>query len=179
VVGDEHTYGKGTFQTFTLDAASGGKINPKGEFKVTRGKYYTVSGKSPQLQGVQADIVVPGPFSAMDIGEKKSKYALENDSITENFQDDLSDIPPLQRDQLSWLYRFNLQPCLKTYTQFLSQLRLNSQARLEKDKFYQRFLKALDGEKDVSVESLEIYAQADLQYREAIHIMEDLIVLSK
>ena len=47
VVGDPHTYGKGTFQTFTLESANYGKVNPKGEFKVTRGRYYTVSGKSP------------------------------------------------------------------------------------------------------------------------------------
>src|SRR6185503_13004300 len=33
IVGDEHTFGKGSFQTFTLDSGSGGKVNPKGEFK--------------------------------------------------------------------------------------------------------------------------------------------------
>ncbi len=61
IVGEE-TYGKGTFQTFTLEASNYGRVNPKGEYKVTRGRYYTVSGKSPQLVGVPADIVVPGFF---------------------------------------------------------------------------------------------------------------------
>jgi hypothetical protein len=116
IVGDENSYGKGTFQTFTLDAASNGRVNPKGEYKVTRGRYYTVSGKSPQLVGVSSDVVVPGPYSALEIGEKYTKYPLENDSIPENFQDDLSDIPPKQRDQISWLYRYNLQPKLKIYS---------------------------------------------------------------
>ena len=51
------------FQTFTLDASNNGRVNPKGEFKVTRGKYYTVSGKSPQLLGVKPDIIVPGIYS--------------------------------------------------------------------------------------------------------------------
>ena len=46
VVGDPETFGKGTFQTFTLESAHFGKVNPKGEYKVTRGRYYTVSGKS-------------------------------------------------------------------------------------------------------------------------------------
>ena len=53
IVGDDHTFGKGTFQTFTLDPINNPKVNPQGEYKVTRGRYYTVSGKSPQLVGVQ------------------------------------------------------------------------------------------------------------------------------
>ncbi|MBI3508960.1 MAG: PDZ domain-containing protein, partial [Chlamydiia bacterium] len=52
VLGDDHTFGKGTFQTFTLDPILSPKVNPMGEYKVTRGKYYTVSGKTPQLVGV-------------------------------------------------------------------------------------------------------------------------------
>ncbi|NGX62986.1 MAG: Tail-specific protease, partial [Candidatus Anoxychlamydiales bacterium] len=39
VVGEE-TFGKGSFQTFSLDASKN-VINPTGEFKVTRGRYYT------------------------------------------------------------------------------------------------------------------------------------------
>ena len=52
IVGDEHSYGKGTFQSFTLNPSQKSKVNPKGEYKVTKGRYYTVSGKSPQLTGV-------------------------------------------------------------------------------------------------------------------------------
>ena len=48
VVGDAHTFGKGSFQTFTLSSNDPHAINPEGEFKVTRGRYYTVSGKTPQ-----------------------------------------------------------------------------------------------------------------------------------
>ena len=77
VVGDDFTFGKGTYQTFTLDSSRQGFANPEGEYKVTVGKYYTVSGKSPQLKGVAADIVVPGVFSKMDVGERFSKFPLE------------------------------------------------------------------------------------------------------
>lgn len=179
IVGDVQTYGKGTFQTFSLDSDNSGKVNPKGEFKVTRGRYYTVSGKSPQLVGVRPDIVVPGPASTLEIGEKEAKYPLENDSIAENFRDDLSDIPEFQREQVSWLYRFNLQPRLKTYTRHLTALQKNSEERLKGDSFYQHFMEELSKKEDeeVSQEKLELYFTADLQLKEALNITKDLIVL--
>lgn len=179
VVGDSHTYGKGTFQTFSLDASNNGKVNPKGEFKVTRGRYYTVSGKSPQLRGVIPDIVVPGPLSKAEIGEELAKYPLDNDAIAENFADDLEDIPINQRDQIRWLYRFNLQPCLKIYTQLLPTLRQNSADRLEHDKFYQHFLSLVEGDTDIPHESTELLVKSDPQLHETINIMKDLIVLLK
>lgn len=178
VVGDEHTYGKGTFQTFTLDAANNGKVNPKGEFKVTRGRYYTVSGKSPQLVGVKPDIVVPGFYSSMEIGEMHAKYPLENDAIPENYHDDLADIPVVQRDQISWLYRFNLQPKLKTYTRHLPRLKKNSEARISQNKLYQSFLALLD-EEVIAPEKVDLYTEGDPQLKEAVNIMQDLIVLLK
>ncbi|MCH9703235.1 MAG: S41 family peptidase, partial [Chlamydiae bacterium] len=176
VVGDEHSYGKGTFQTFTLDAASNGRVNPKGEYKVTRGRYYTVSGRSPQLVGVASDVVVPGPFSALEIGEKYTKYPLENDSISENFDDDLSDIPARQRDQISWLYRYNLQPRLKSYTRFLPKLQENSKRRIEENKFYQSFLEILE-HNEPSSDKIELFSKGDPQLHEALNITKDLILL--
>lgn len=176
VVGDDHTYGKGTFQTFTLDGIDAGKINPKGEFKVTRGKYYTVSGKSPQLVGVVPDILVPGIFSTMEIGEKYAKFPLENDAITENYQDDLSDIPVVQREQISWLYRFNLQPRLKNYTRFLPILKKNAEARIAEDYLYQKFLADLN-ESELETSQVELYSKNDVQLKETVNIMKDLILL--
>ncbi|MBM3192290.1 MAG: S41 family peptidase, partial [Chlamydiae bacterium] len=126
VVGDETTFGKGTFQTFTLEAAHYGKVNPKGEYKVTRGRYYTVSGKSPQLVGVQSDIVIPGILSNMDIGEKFSKFPLGTDQIEPGFHDDLSDISPLLRTQIKRLYKSSHQDKIDLYRSYLTQLRHNS-----------------------------------------------------
>jgi len=178
LVGDEHTYGKGTFQTFTLDSSNAGKVNPKGEFKVTRGKYYTVSGKSPQLIGVTPDIIVPGFYSTADIGERHAKNPLENDSINENFNDDLSDVPPMKRDQISWLYRFNLQPKLKNFTRHLATLQKNSKSRVENEQYYQSFLSLLN-ENEVKQELAEVYTKMDPQLHETINIMKDLILLMK
>lgn len=174
IVGDDRTFGKGTFQTFTLNNDQSGAVNPQGEYKVTRGRYYTVSGKSPQLCGVQTDIVVPGVYSATDVGEKFSHYPLDNDSIPENFNDDLADIPRSQREKVRRLYRFDLQPRLTLYTRYLDSLRKNSAYRIEKNKDYQIFLHELTKK---SVDETEDFGQNDLQLLEGYNLMKDLIVL--
>lgn len=176
VIGDDHTYGKGSFQTFTLDPVSNPKVNPQGEYKVTRGRYYTVSGKSPQLTGVQSDIVVPGMLSYLDIGEKFAKYPLPNDSIDPHFEDDLSDISPLHRLQLGPMYRYNLQTKLTTWPAFLDILRANSTLRMQANKNYQNFLTELQ-KKNFDSDPIDLFGQSDLQLIESFNIMKDLIFL--
>lgn len=174
IIGDDHTFGKGSYQTFTLN--TNGTINQKGEYKVTRGRYYTVSGKTPQLIGVQSDIVVPGLLSDSDIGEKHSKYPLENDQISPNFDDDLSDIPFTQREKIRLLYKFNLQPRLTTYVPFLEKLRENSKERIQSNKNYQKFLKEVKQHEDVE-ETEEQTGKEDYQLDEGFNVMKDLLVL--
>jgi len=176
VVGDKETYGKGTFQTFTLESAGYGKVNPKGEYKVTRGRYYTVSGKSPQLIGVQADIVVPGILSELEVGEKFAKFPVESDQIAPSFDDDLSDIPSHHRAEIAKLYKFNLQPVLTQYTPYREPLLKNSKERIEKNKNYQNFLKEIAKKEAFSDDSLA-YGQVDLQLDETLSIMKDLIYM--
>lgn len=177
IIGDDHSYGKGSFQTFTLNSGKQSSIDPHGEYKVTRGRYYTVSGKSPQLIGVTSDIVVPGPLSESEIGEKFAKYPLETESISPNFEDDLADIPVSQRDKVASLYRFNLQPRLKIYNPYLETLKNNSQVRLQNNKNYQSFLKELKKkDKEIEEEDDEHFGQNDLQLNEAYNIMKDLIM---
>lgn len=178
IVGDDHTYGKGSFQTFTLNGEKMTDINPKGEFKVTRGRYYTVSGKTPQLTGVESDIIIPGVLSFSDIGEKHGKYPLENDKIKSNYEDDLADIPYWQRDRIRLLYKFDLQKPLKTYTPYLEQLKKNSDHRLTHDKNYQNFLKEIQKKSDeIDPENPEQFGQNDLQLQESYNLMKDLIFL--
>ncbi len=175
VIGDEKTFGKGSFQTFTLDPSQpNSKINPQGEYKVTRGLYYTVSGKSPQQKGVIADIVVPGILSQQKIGEDSLKYPLENDSIKPAFDDDLSDIPPAFRPKIESLYKNNMQSVVTTYTNFLEPLKENSKNRLEKNKTYQLFLKELKN-KNFDAPVIEVFIGSDLQLIEAYNILKDLI----
>jgi carboxyl-terminal processing protease len=175
VIGDDHTYGKGTFQTFTLNTSKENTVNPQGEYKVTRGRYYTVSGKSPQLTGVLSDIIVPGPLSETEIGEKFAKYPLENDLITPNFDDDLLDVPFYQRDKVRQLYKFNLQPKLNLYGNFVAPLKKNSEERLKNNKNYQNLLKEIKKKDLVDEEDPEQFGQSDLQLNETYNIMKDLI----
>jgi len=176
VVGDEHTFGKGSFQTFTLDPINNPKINPQGEYKVTRGRYYTVSGKSPQLHGVRSDIVVPGLLSKVDIGEKFAKFPLEGDEIESHFDDDLTDLSAFQRLQLGASYRHHLQPRLSTYAPYLETLKKNSKLRLEANKSYQTTLAEIE-KNNFDSPQVDFFGQSDLQYQEALHIVKDLIYL--
>lgn len=176
VIGDAQTFGKGSFQTFTLDAVGNPKVNPQGEYKVTRGRYYTVSGKSPQLVGVQSDIVVPGILSELDIGEKFAKFPLENDQIEPHFEDDLSDVSPFQRLQLGPMYRYNLQTQLTTYLPFMDTLKKNSHHRIGANKNYQNFLQEI-GKKNFDADSVDLFNQTDPQLAESVNAMKDLIFL--
>lgn len=180
VVGDDHSYGKGSFQTFTLNGSKYGRVNPTGEYKVTRGSYYTVSGKTPQLIGVQSDVVIPGPYSQLDIGEKYLKYPLVNDQIDPSFDDDMLDVPEMQREALLALYRFDLQPKLDVYTKRIPQLKKNSEIRINQNKTYQALLgelkkKAIETEEDPT----DKIGKNDLQLDEAYNAMKDLIILSQ
>jgi carboxyl-terminal processing protease len=177
VVGDEHTFGKGSFQTFTYDTSGQGNVNPKGEFKVTRGRYYTVSGKSPQLVGVKPDIIVPGSYSEMEIGEQYTKYPLDTDQIPPNFDDNLSDIEPRQRAKIDWLYKLNLQTKLTTYTKHIENLRQNSSLRMTQNRFYQKVLTELKKKEESNMDFLQTAHEADMQLQESINILQDLIVL--
>lgn len=174
VVGDDQTFGKGSFQTFTLDTQNHDNVNQKGEYKVTRGRYYTVSGKSPQLNGVKADIEIPGIFSEIDIGEKFGKYPLKSDQISANFKDDLSDIPLIYRLPASKFYNYKPQQILDDYTKYLSVLKQNSHTRLKNNKQYQDFLTEIKN-KNFKGSAVELFSKNDLQLIEAVNILKDLI----
>lgn len=179
IVGDDHTYGKGSFQTFTLNHSPGTKVNPQGEYKVTRGRYYTVSGQTPQLTGIESDVTVPGPLTVLDIGEKYTKYPLENDTIPANFEDTLNDIPIVQRDRVRKLYHFDLQPKLDIYGPYVQKLRTNSEYRVENNKNYQSFLREINKKNVVEGEDEEQFGQNDLQLQEGFNVMKDLILLTQ
>ncbi|GAA3901125.1 carboxy terminal-processing peptidase [Halomonas cibimaris] len=67
------TFGKGTVQT--LDELS------HGELKLTRAKFYRISGKSTQNRGVTPDITFPSLIDPERIGESSLDNALKWDSV--------------------------------------------------------------------------------------------------
>lgn len=183
VVGDEQTYGKGTIQSQTVTDNKGGSF-----FKVTVGKYYTVSGKTPQINGVKADIVVPGPYSNVHLGEEYLDHTLTNkDEITPAFADPLKDIDPSLRPWYLRYYMPTLQKKSQTWREELAQLQKNSKQRLTSNKNYQAFLnlinhKSAEPLKQEMSEQEEPgrkdFGSNDLQLAETYNIIKDMVYLA-
>lgn len=163
VVGDEHTYGKGTIQSQTVTDHS---TTPY--FKVTIGKYYTVSGKTPQKSGVKADIVVPSHYIHEEIGEEYLDNALASDRIASLYDDKLQDIDPNLKGWYLHYYMPTLQKKQLSWINMLPMLKKNSQQRLTTS-----FLSLSSKQKDPSDKP------PDPQLSEAINILKDMITLDK
>jgi carboxyl-terminal processing protease len=177
IVGDDHSFGKGSFQTFTLTSANVNSVDPQGEYKVTRGLYYTVSGKTPQLNGVQSDVHVASGLEYLEIGEMYAKYPLENDSIEPAFKDTLADVPYFQREKIRKLYGQDHQEVETTQTQYIAELTANSKVRQEQNKPYKAFLEAIKSNDEAELEDMDKPdKRADFQLYESMNVMKDLII---
>ncbi len=183
VVGDEQTYGKGTIQSQTVTDNKGSSF-----FKVTVGKYYTVSGKTPQINGVKADIVVPGPYSNVHLGEEYLDHTLSNkDQITPAFADPLKDIDPSLRPWYLRYYMPTLQKKNQTWKDELAQLQKNSKQRLASNKNYQAFLNLINHKSaeplkkdpdDQEESGKKDFGTTDLQLAETYNIIKDMVYLA-
>jgi carboxyl-terminal processing protease len=175
VVGDVQTYGKGTIQSQTVTADQ----NTPSYFKVTVGTYYTVSGKTPQKQGVKADIVVPGEFSLDYIGEQYDDEAPDPDTIVAVYTDPLADVPANLKPWFQRYYVPTLQKRQQGLQALLPALRKQSFYRLHHSPEYKKFMTML-----VQPEATVVLPKADvadwhaLQHREAINIVKDMIALN-
>lgn len=185
IVGDEQTYGKGSIQSQTVTSDSG-----VSSFKVTVGKYYTVSGQTPQIRGVKADIVVPSQYFNEQIGEEYLDYPLTQDKISPEYSDDLQDIETSLRPWYLKHYTPSIQHKKTIYKEMLPTLKKNSEYRIAHNKNYQAFLKKSKGEpndaEDSSTDADEFmpvngskknYGEGDLQLIEATNIVKDVIQL--
>ncbi len=83
IVGAAGTYGKGTVQRFfDLDNATAMEsVKPLGEMKLTVQKFYRISGKTTQLDGVTPDIVLPDSYNLMELGERENDFPLQSNII--------------------------------------------------------------------------------------------------
>lgn len=177
IVGDDRSFGKGSFQLFTLSADGMTPPNPRGEYKVTRGRYYTVSGKTPQLVGVHSDIVIPGELCFAQIGEVYSKFPLSSDLISSHFEDTFDDVPFFQRPVLRKLYSFARQEKTDRWTRVIPQLKTRSEERLARNTVYQKFIAQTKANPDLPSGD-EPQNGADLQLEEAWNILRDLVAVS-
>ncbi len=83
VIGSKQTYGKGTVQNvYDLNNLIKNSTNgDMGALKFTTQKFYRINGGSTQLEGVKSDVVVPGRYSYIDIGERDQDNPLPWDKI--------------------------------------------------------------------------------------------------
>lgn len=166
IVGDPQTYGKGTIQTQTVTDKEVGSY-----FKVTVGTYYTVSGKTPQLKGVLADVVVPGPYAYVRLGEEYLDHTVHDRlTIPPDYQDDLADVAPRERPWYLHYYLPTLQAPTQKWRRHLPFLQQQSAQRIAKNRAYGEFLDHLRNGESAPYQ--------DFQKEEAIYIVEDMIQAS-
>ncbi len=75
IVGDDHTFGKGTVQSMVP------LTGDLGALKVTTALFFRPGGKSTQHAGVSADVEIPSVFATDEFGEKYQDYSLPSQSI--------------------------------------------------------------------------------------------------
>jgi carboxyl-terminal processing protease len=178
VVGDERTFGKGSIQLQTVTDKDSTYF-----FKVTIGKYYTVSGKTTQINGVQADIVVPSEYSPYKLGEKYLEYPLSNDSLRPAFVDNLSDIDKSLKIKFQKYYLPYQQKKVNSWQNYLPVLRKNSYYRQAHNKDMQSFVDRINSirsnisNKQKNNVQKKNYGCEDLQMQEAVNIIRDMCIL--
>ncbi|MDP1835079.1 MAG: S41 family peptidase [Chlamydiales bacterium] len=172
VVGDEHTYGKGTIQAQTVTEG-----NTNTYFKVTVGKYYTVSGNTTQIRGVRADVLLPGEYSEMQIGESYLETSIGNDVIQAAYTDSLQDVEPRARMWYTEHYLPTLQIKQTRWQSLLPEIKLRSAKRVQSEQQYQQFLKALTNTNE-AIPDIGSFDIAGYQLQEATRIVGDMIEIS-
>lgn len=179
ILGDERSYGKGSMQYQTLTDEKAQAF-----FKVTVGRYYTASGRSPQIQGVHADIVVPTVFSPYNIGERYLQFPLANDHLNGDVFHSLMNIKQGSYRDISQIVVPYLQPRATKWRHMLPNLKANSQERLEQNKNFQFFLKVGNGHRPERNQirshqefKQQNYGVEDLQIQEAVEIIKDMNVI--
>ncbi len=85
IIGSKSTFGKGTVQNvLDMDRAVNftyNDVKPLGALKLTIQKYYRINGGTPQLKGVNPEIVLPDNYNYIEFGEKEEEFALPYDEI--------------------------------------------------------------------------------------------------
>lgn len=177
VVGDERTFGKGSIQYQTVTDERADVF-----FKVTVGRYYTASGKSTQIDGVIADIVVPSQYAPYRIGEKFLEYPLPQDKVEPAFVDPLTDLDERTRHLFQMRYLPYTQRVVGFWKKMLPELRKNSAARLSRDTNFQAFVKrqeAIYPRADLlppnTIDEQSQVGLGDIQMKEAVNIVKDMI----
>ncbi len=171
VVGDQRTYGKGSmqFQNITDEKAPA-------YFKVTVGRYYTVSGRSTQIDGVQADIVVPSYYAPYPIGERFLTYPITRDDLGFSFMDPNNPVRKLSGIDSEHLFSSYFPKQQLKWKAMLPKLKLNSQERMQHNLRYIDFINKSTAYQEGKKVSIEAWKE-DLQLSESLNILKDMILI--
>jgi carboxyl-terminal processing protease len=173
IVGDERTYGKGSmqFQNITDDSAPA-------YFKVTVGRYYTISGRSTQIDGVISDIIVPSYFAPYPIGERFLQYPITRDDLGFSFVDPNNPLRKLSGFESDPIFSSYFTRQQQKWKSMLPKLVYNSKQRILANPSYADFInksQAFQEGKKVRFDSWK----EDFQLQESINIVKDMIILEK
>jgi carboxyl-terminal processing protease len=179
VAGDVRTFGKGSIQYQNVTDERADMF-----FKITVGRYYTVSGRSTQIDGVQADIVLPTKYAPYNIGERYLDYPLSRDSVKPAYMDPLSDLDPRTQKIFQQRYIPYLQRYVPFWKKMLPQLKKQSEARISKNSRYKAFIRANEKIQarqgtllpNTIDEGIQMDGD-DLQMTESVNIIKDMIDL--
>jgi carboxyl-terminal processing protease len=184
IVGDDHTFGKGTVQTVSQLPVNNGAL------KITTALFFRPGGRSTQHSGVDADVVLPSALSSDDYGEKSQRYSLPPQETTPFLGDDANTTAaalhwdPVQSDLLTLLAersrsRVASNEKFKEIREKLAEAE-ESQGVVRVDELMKRREEEASGADEVQEPAAEEDEEPPTpQLEEAIRILSDLVALSR
>ena len=186
IIGDTHTFGKGTVQNLN-------DVSDKlGAIKVTISKFYRPSGSSTQLRGVESDIVIPDIFDELEIGERFYDYALPWEKINDSEFKKLAEVEPYVKKlaeasaaRLKTDKSFmQVNEDIKQYkdkildrTRFSLKEKSEAEKALDKVKLETRIGFRQDADPESADENADVLLIDDFQLQEALRIGADYVAL--
>jgi carboxyl-terminal processing protease len=159
IIGSTTTYGKGTVQRFwDLDLTTNDElVKPLGEMKLTIQKFYRITGKTTQLDGVRPDIVLPDSYNYLDLGERENDYPLGANTIE-----------PVSFNQNAY------------HIADLGKLKANSESRVKADPTFRKIeenAQRLKRQKDITKFPLQLdaYRKWDKKLEEEANQFDDML----
>lgn len=187
IVGDSKTHGKGTVQALLPLRREEQEL---GSLKLTTAGFYRIAGKSTQIKGVQADIVIPSILDYMEIGEEYQPHALKLSAIKPAFywtNQDYRDMIPLLREKS--LEHRSENPQFQEYLNLLEHIGKRRQSEVVSLDIEERLKTAREERRmqdmalklDVSETALEMDADEeddkDLVLKETLKVIANMIEL--
>lgn len=146
IIGSKSTFGKGTVQNVVdmdrMVNLSGSGMKPLGALKLTIQKYYRINGGTPQLRGVEPEIILPDNYNYIEFGEKENEYALPYDEIVSADydewksleQDKFEDAIAASRNRVANDPKFSL---IDEYAIWLKEEREDTEISLNYEKYHE------------------------------------------